>query len=67
MDVIMIEMIQAIKMMRIVGLSKDTWGCETKHSEVTIWLVVWNMAFMTFRILGMSSSPTDEIHHFSEG
>ena len=32
------------------------------------WLVVWNMTFMTFHILGMIYIiPTDELHHFSEG
>ena len=30
------------------------------------WLVVWNMAFMTFHILGIVI-PTDELHDFSEG
>ena len=30
------------------------------------WLVVWNMTFMTFHILGIIL-PTDELHHFSEG
>jgi hypothetical protein len=28
------------------------------------WLVVWTMNFMTFHILGMSSSQSDELHHF---
>ena len=29
------------------------------------WLVVWNMKFMTFHMLGIII-PTDELHHFSE-
>ena len=31
------------------------------------WLVVWNMAFMTFHSVGNFIFPTDEIHDFSEG
>jgi len=32
------------------------------------WLVVWNMAFMTFHInWEWKIIPTDELHHFSEG
>jgi len=30
------------------------------------WLVLWNMAFMTFHILGIIL-PTDELIFFSEG
>ena len=32
-----------------------------------IWLVVWNMTFMTFHSVGNVIIPTDELHHFSEG
>ena len=33
----------------------------------TIWLVVWNMAFMTFHILGMSSSQLTLTPSFFRG
>jgi len=33
---------------------------------IVSWLVVWNMAFMTFHILGMSSSQLTN-SYFSEG
>ena len=33
---------------------------------ILIWLVVWNMNFMTFRILGMSSSQLTN-SYFAEG
>jgi len=33
---------------------------------INVWLVVWNMNFMTFHISGIII-PTDELHHFSGG
>jgi hypothetical protein len=36
------------------------------HNHVISWLVVWNMNFMTFHILGMSSSQLTN-SYFSEG
>ena len=32
-----------------------------------IWLVVWKMIFMTVHSVGNVITPTDELHHFSEG
>jgi hypothetical protein len=38
----------------------------TPQPTIIYWLVVSNMAFVTFHfIYGMSSFPTDELHHFS--
>ena len=36
------------------------------NPKIYIWLVVWNMNFMTFHILGMSSSQLTN-SYFSEG
>ena len=43
---------------------------EKEYCIVYIWLVVWNMAFMTFHFfpyIGNVIIPFDELHHFSEG
>ena len=37
---------------------------KTSKNYVVIWLVVWNMIFMTFHILGIVA-PTDELIFFS--
>ena len=42
---------------RFMGIGMSTSQCGNKN-----WLVVWNMNFMTFHILGISSYP-----YFSEG
>ena len=39
----------------------------SNHLNMYDWLVVWNMAFMTFHSVGNFIIPTDEIHDFSEG
>jgi hypothetical protein len=44
-----------------VGKLPNLRSHHKKGYEVLIWLVVWNMAFMTFRILGMSSSQLTNI------
>ena len=57
------------------GVCKSTpsmMGCRGLHpiaihtKEIDIWLVAWNMNFMTFHILGMSSSQLTN-SYFSEG
>ena len=37
-----------------------------QKSTINEWLVVWNMTFLTFHILGMSSSQVTN-SYFSEG
>ena len=35
----------------------------TAHGDLTVWLVVWNMNFMTVHSVGNVIIPTDELHH----
>ena len=43
-----------------------TWKCGSSYKWLYNWLVVWNMAFMTFHSVGNFITPTDELI-FSEG
>ena len=54
-----------------VKTKKTDVGCDVSRysdgpPQYPIWLVVWNMAFMTFHSVGNFINPTDEIHDFSE-
>ena len=53
-----------------VGLGLRTWGVLKEclpYSVIQVWLVVWNMNFLTFHSVGNFIIPTDEVHHLSEG
>ena len=62
-DIIWLVVTGTFGLFSIIYTNGETWNI----NGILIWLVVWNMAFMTFHNIWECHRPTDELHHFSEG